>query len=85
MHEGDVKSKGQAMHRFAFFAMMAAVILVGTGTADAATRKKPGATADQSAVTTAKHKRHVSRPAAAAPRNQQWPTSFNDGSFRYHD
>jgi len=53
------------MHRFVFFAMMAAAILVGTATADAATRKKPGAAADRSAVTAAKHKPHVSRPAAA--------------------
>ena len=77
-----VESRGLVMHRFALCAAMAAAFLLGTATADAATRKKPGATADRSAVVAAKPKRHVSRPAAAT-RNQQWPTSFNDGSFRY--
>ena len=69
------------MYRFALFAAAAALIL--TGTADAAPRKKPRVTADRSAVTVAKHTRHhVVRPAYV-PRNQQWPTSWSDGSFSY--
>jgi hypothetical protein len=68
------------MLRFTLFAAAAALIL--TGTADAAPRKKPRVTADHSAVVVAKHKRHhVARPAV--PLNQQWPTSWSDGSFRY--
>jgi hypothetical protein len=70
------------MHRFALLAAMA-VILLGT-TADAATRKKPGATTDRSTVATSKSKpQRVSKPAA--PSRQGWPTSWSDGSFRYHD
>jgi len=73
------------MHRFAL-RMAIAVILAGTASADAATRKKArsGETASRSAQTMAKQKRHqVRRPPV--PWNQQWPTSFSDGSFRYGD
>jgi hypothetical protein len=71
------------MLRFTLFAAAAALIL--TGTADAAPRKKPHVTAERSAVVAMKHKRHhVPRPATV-PLNQQWPTSWSDGSFRYRD
>jgi hypothetical protein len=69
------------MHRFWLFAAAAALIL--TGTADAAPRNKPRVNAERSAVIAAKHKRHVAKPAV--PLNQQWPTSWSDGSFRYRD
>jgi hypothetical protein len=77
------------MHSFMLLATAAAVILAGTATSDAASRKKPHASADRSATVAAKHKRHVTRPVAGRPWNQPWqgnqgwPTSVNDGSFSY--
>ena len=71
------------MYRFTFFIAMAVVLVATTG-ADAATRKKSGATAHRSAVTAAAHKRNrVTQPTA--PSRQGWPTSWSDGSFRYRD
>ena len=67
------------MHRFMLFAAAAALIL--TGTADAAPRKKPRVTAEQSSARHMRH-HHVARPAAV-PLNQQWPTSWSDGSFSF--
>lgn len=70
------------MLRVTLFAAAAALVLAGT--ADAAPRKKPRV-AERSAPVAAKHKRHhVARPATV-PLNQQWPTSWSDGSFRYGD
>jgi hypothetical protein len=73
------------MHRFTLFAAMAALVIAGIATADAAPRKKSRTTVDRSAVVALKHKQHhVARPQAV-PLNQQWPTSWSDGSFRYRD
>ena len=70
------------MHRFTLFAAMAALILSGIATADAAPRKKPQASTDRSKAIAAQHRRHhVARPAAAP--NQGWPTSWSDGSFSF--
>jgi hypothetical protein len=77
MHEAD-------MQRFTLFAAIAALILAGVATSDAAPRKKPQVRSDRSAVVAVKHKRQVARPHAV-PLNQQWPTSWSDGSFRYGD
>jgi hypothetical protein len=77
------------MHSFMVLATAAAVVLAGTATSDAASRKKPHASADRSATVAAKHKRPVTRPVAGQPwnqprrANQGWPTSVNDGSFSY--
>jgi len=70
------------MHRFTVFIPMA-VLLADTTAGEAATgKKKSGATADRSTASKPKPQR-VSKPTA--PSRQGWPTSWSDGSFRYHD
>jgi hypothetical protein len=71
------------MHRVWLFAAAAALIL--TGAADAAPRNKPRVNAERSAVIAAKSKRHHVAKPAPVRLNQQWPTSWSDGSFRYRD
>jgi hypothetical protein len=68
------------MHRVMLFAAAAALIL--TGAADAAQRKKPRVSAERAVTATKYPRQHVARPAAV-PLNQQWPTSWSDGSFSY--
>jgi hypothetical protein len=71
------------MHRIMLFATMAALVIGGIATADAAPRKKQHARADRPAAVAVKHKRHHVAKPHAVPLNQQWPTSWSDGSFRY--
>jgi hypothetical protein len=72
------------MYRFTVFIAMAVLLAAATVGEAATGKKKSGATADRSSVTASKPKpQRVSKPTA--PSRQGWPTSWSDGSFRYHD
>jgi hypothetical protein len=76
---GNLEPTGPIMLRFTLLAAAAALIL--TGTADAASRKKPRATAERSAVAKPKPSHYGTKPVYRS--NQGWPTSWSDGSFSY--